>query len=394
MNPLLLKSLDHLCEYHNFVLVFHHQSLFLGVHQIVFSISNITMTPPVTPHLSKVSPLRRSPRLQNNHNIINPITANNTQASIPPNFSADTFPRPLSNLRTNLDILLEETLPDTAKALKRLPNYRCCRRECKDKRSSIDLEDCCCIELKLCSKYIHRKCYKTYVEEKFSFRTLFSTDGEALYSCTRKCYNTFLSSLNKKKTAQTQNNNNEIIINTTTTGSNTSSSNQVGNIETTTDTNKLRNNSNTNIIRNSTHTTTNTTTTNNNRLPVGTADNNNARVATNVPATQNRIIYWHQDGPRGKTDPNNSMRILLDWFQEEGNYAEYRNSNKQTHCEMLAARMNEAGVKVIRDQKMVRSKIDTMETRFRLADDFSNRETGAGLLGSQSCSGKNISVLL
>jgi hypothetical protein len=50
MNPLLLKSLDHLCEYHNFVLVFHHQSLLLGVHQIVFSISNTTMTPPVTGH--------------------------------------------------------------------------------------------------------------------------------------------------------------------------------------------------------------------------------------------------------------------------------------------------------------------------------------------------------
>jgi hypothetical protein len=96
-------------------------------------------------------------------------------------------------------------------------------------------------------------------------------------------------------------------------------------------------------------------------------------------------LLWTTDGANGPDDPANSERILLDWILEPGNYAKYRGKgNKGTtkvqFCQRIATKINSGGVKVQRDQKQVINKIKHMEDTFRRAYDFSNTETGAGLM--------------
>jgi hypothetical protein len=93
---------------------------------------------------------------------------------------------------------------------------------------------------------------------------------------------------------------------------------------------------------------------------------------------------WSKDGP--KDNPSNtSMKILLDWFLEEGgkNY-KYRGKHtngltKDLMAEKLAKKMNAMGVRIERNGKMVQNKINHIGLRWKLADNFVNR-TGQGLL--------------
>jgi hypothetical protein len=53
---------------------------------------------------------------------------------------------------------------------------------------------------------------------------------------------------------------------------------------------------------------------------------------------------WDVDGLYGRDDPNTSMKILLDWWTTEGNYARYRGKNnngkqKNEFAEELALKM-------------------------------------------------------
>jgi len=38
---------------------------------------------------------------------------------------------------------------------------------------------------------------------------------------------------------------------------------------------------------------------------------------------------WHNDGPQGKEDPNNSLNILLEWLSTEPNLVNWRGNQKE-----------------------------------------------------------------
>ena len=95
---------------------------------------------------------------------------------------------------------------------------------------------------------------------------------------------------------------------------------------------------------------------------------------------------WDSDGKQGPQDPHTSMKILLDWWLEEGNYSKYRGKNndglkKSQFCEMLALKMtNETST--TRTAKNVKSKIEHIERSFKKAHNFATSETGAGIKDS------------
>ena len=94
---------------------------------------------------------------------------------------------------------------------------------------------------------------------------------------------------------------------------------------------------------------------------------------------------WLFDGAKGRDDPNNSERILLDWLLVPGNYPSWRGctgnngKRKKDIALRISKLMNNLGVKVHRDEKQVRNKITYMEKAFRDAHDFANTEIGVGL---------------
>jgi hypothetical protein len=94
-------------------------------------------------------------------------------------------------------------------------------------------------------------------------------------------------------------------------------------------------------------------------------------------------VPWHNDGKNGEEDPNTSEKILIDWWTEGTNYSQYRGSKrglkKVAIAEMLANKMNKAGVRCVRTGKQVLNKIAAIEDNFRKAHDFAHSETGAGL---------------
>jgi hypothetical protein len=92
---------------------------------------------------------------------------------------------------------------------------------------------------------------------------------------------------------------------------------------------------------------------------------------------------WNSDGRQGPNDPHTSMKMLLDWILEEGNYSRYRGKSnngvkKQHVCTMLAVKM-EQETKSSRNAKQVMSKIDYLEKSFKVAHNFSTSETGTGI---------------
>jgi hypothetical protein len=78
------------------------------------------------------------------------------------------------------------------------------------------------------------------------------------------------------------------------------------------------------------------------------------------------------------------MRILLNWWMEEGNYSKFSGKHnggvkKKDVCQTLATKITEETTSV-RDAKNVLSKIQHMEKKFREAHNFATSETGAGVL--------------
>jgi hypothetical protein len=102
-------------------------------------------------------------------------------------------------------------------------------------------------------------------------------------------------------------------------------------------------------------------------------------------AAASRKPNWGNDGAKGPSDPKSSERILLDWLMVEGNYAnkwrgkDSKGKKKKHIAAEIAAVINAAKVKVVRDGKQVMNKISHIEKSFRLAHDFANTETGQGL---------------
>ena len=96
-------------------------------------------------------------------------------------------------------------------------------------------------------------------------------------------------------------------------------------------------------------------------------------------------LNWTNDGKNGKEDPQSSERILFDWLMFPGNYVnnwrgkDNKGQNKMQVARDIAQVINDSGVIVRRDEKQVRNKIQHLERRFRVAFDFANTETGAGL---------------
>eukprot|EP00980_Cylindrotheca_fusiformis_P021323 scaffold8212_cov93-Cylindrotheca_fusiformis.AAC.3 len=91
---------------------------------------------------------------------------------------------------------------------------------------------------------------------------------------------------------------------------------------------------------------------------------------------------WNNDekGENGRS----SMKILLDWWTTEDNYARFRSNNKQDgitkreHCASLAEIMTQETLSK-RDAKNVMNKIQHVEKKWNEAHNFATSETGAEL---------------
>jgi hypothetical protein len=113
-----------------------------------------------------------------------------------------------------------------------------------------------------------------------------------------------------------------------------------------------------------------------------------ALAAGTYPSDKTAIrVAWEKDGKEGPTDINNSMNILLHWLTDNGgeNYGYYcgRNSQgmtKNNYAEIIARKINAAGVRCKRTTKHVLNKIAHLESTFRSPHNFANSETGAGLM--------------
>jgi hypothetical protein len=93
---------------------------------------------------------------------------------------------------------------------------------------------------------------------------------------------------------------------------------------------------------------------------------------------------WTGDGLKGADDPNTSMKILIDWFQTEGNYTRYRGKGnngvtKMQFASLLASKMAKETTSKDRNAKQVMDKISQVEDSFKNAHDFATSQTGAGI---------------
>jgi hypothetical protein len=109
----------------------------------------------------------------------------------------------------------------------------------------------------------------------------------------------------------------------------------------------------------------------------------NIMKALNGPSDSTRGS-WTNDGLGGVNDPTKSMKILLDWILEEGNYSRYRgkdnngvkkNQFASALCEKMALLTNSKN----RTPKQIQSKISYIQTSFTIAHIFNTSETGAGI---------------
>ena len=94
-------------------------------------------------------------------------------------------------------------------------------------------------------------------------------------------------------------------------------------------------------------------------------------------------LCWEQDGNGGPDNPNNSMRILLDWITTEGNYKRYCGKNKSglrktQYANSLSEKIKSYNVRIRRSPKDVTNKIMRLETQFKAAKDWINN-TGQGV---------------
>lgn len=122
-----------------------------------------------------------------------------------------------------------------------------------------------------------------------------------------------------------------------------------------------------------------------------------------------RSIPWHLDGKEGADDPNNSMRILIDWLTTPGNFNRYKGDNKMGKtkvriCEDISRRISAAGCRKERTAVAINSKIHEIVGKYRKASDWAS-QTGQGVLAEDgelsfndavsdnTCLCKNIEVL-
>jgi hypothetical protein len=96
-----------------------------------------------------------------------------------------------------------------------------------------------------------------------------------------------------------------------------------------------------------------------------------------------RTGRWDCDGKEGSEELT-SVRILINWWKEEGNYSKFcgkRNEGvKKIHyANALAEKMSNKTTSK-RDGKTVLNKIQHIERSWRLAHDFATSETGAGII--------------
>ena len=99
-------------------------------------------------------------------------------------------------------------------------------------------------------------------------------------------------------------------------------------------------------------------------------------------------IPWEKDGRNGPTDPNTSLKILLDWLLVEGNYMQFRGcknngTRKQTYGQQIADKIKDAGCRIERSADAVVKKIQEIEGRFIKAHDWVNN-TGQGVKENES----------
>jgi hypothetical protein len=104
-----------------------------------------------------------------------------------------------------------------------------------------------------------------------------------------------------------------------------------------------------------------------------------------VKSQTNRRPGWSEDGCDGPNDPRSSERILMDWILTPGNCSKFRGKDnngtrKTQYAQTVAALINKENVRVTRDAKQVLNKTKHLEDTFCRAFDFSNTETGAGLM--------------
>ena len=93
-------------------------------------------------------------------------------------------------------------------------------------------------------------------------------------------------------------------------------------------------------------------------------------------------VNWHNDGKNGKKDQNCSENLLVQILSNQTEYERFRDpypDQKKTVCQGFADKINSKGVQVKRTAKQVQSKIEALERAMRLAIDFADSATGAGL---------------
>jgi len=92
---------------------------------------------------------------------------------------------------------------------------------------------------------------------------------------------------------------------------------------------------------------------------------------------------WDCDGLTGPNDTRTSIRILMDWLLEEGNYNKYCGKNndgvKKSYWHTILALKMTDETKSTRDATSVKNKIKHLEESFKKAHKFATSETGAGL---------------
>eukprot|EP00980_Cylindrotheca_fusiformis_P022064 scaffold8960_cov91-Cylindrotheca_fusiformis.AAC.4 len=89
------------------------------------------------------------------------------------------------------------------------------------------------------------------------------------------------------------------------------------------------------------------------------------------------------DNDQKEDDGRTSMKILLDWWMTEGNYAKFcgkhnDGTKKTAYCASLAETMTRETLSK-RDAKNVSNKIQHIERKWREAHNFATSETGAGI---------------
>ena len=108
------------------------------------------------------------------------------------------------------------------------------------------------------------------------------------------------------------------------------------------------------------------------------------KVKKSIVQQPSNRIPWDKDGKEGPNDTNNSLRILLDWLLQEGNYRKFRGGTeskgmrKIDYGKSLSLRMRDAGCRVPRSADAVVKKIQELETKFVQAHDWANN-TGQGV---------------